>query len=116
VRPNVIAPVRTIGSVDRWFDPSSFVAGNGFGSLRRNAVIGPSFINTDLSLVKKVAVGPGHSLQLRVDAFDLFNHANFGSPGNVVGSPMFGKISRTRLPTGEAGSSRQVQLAAKLSF
>jgi len=116
VRPNVIAPVRTIGSVDRWFDPSSFAAGNGFGNLRRNTVIGPSFINTDLSVVKKVSVGADHSLQLRVDAFDLFNHANFGSPGNVVGTPMFGKISRTRLPTGEAGSSRQVQLAAKLSF
>jgi hypothetical protein len=29
---------------------------------------------------------------------------------------MFGKISRTRLPTGEAGSSRQIQFAAKLFF
>ena len=28
----------------------------------------------------------------------------------------FGKISRTRLPTGEAGLSRQIQLAAKLFF
>jgi len=29
---------------------------------------------------------------------------------------MFGKISRTRLPTGEAGSSRQIQLATRLLF
>jgi hypothetical protein len=48
--------------------------------------------------------------------FDVFNHANFGSPGNIVGSPTFGKVTRTRLPTGEAGSSRQIQLAARLSF
>jgi len=34
----------------------------------------------------------------------------------LVGAPTFGKISRTRLPTGEAGSSRRIQLAAKLSF
>ena len=116
VRPDLVAPVRIIGSVDRWFDPSSFAAATGFGNLRRNAVLGPSFVNTDLSVVKTVTVGPDHALQLRVDAFDLFNHANFGPPGNVVGSPTFGKISRTRLPTGEGGSSRQIQLVAKLAF
>ena len=116
VRPDFVAPVRIIGSVDRWFDPSSFAAANGFGNLRRNAVIGPGFVNMDLSVVRTVKAGPDRILQLRVDAFDLFNHANFGPPGNVVGSPMFGKISRTRLPTGEAGSSRQIQLAAKLFF
>jgi hypothetical protein len=116
VRPNLVAPLRIVGSVDRWFDPSSFAVGNAFGSLPRNAVPGPSFVNTDLSVVKTVTVAADHSLQLRVDAFDLFNHANFGPPGNVLGSPMFGKISRTRLPTGEAGSSRQIQVVAKLSF
>jgi hypothetical protein len=116
VRPDLIGPIRIVGSVDRWFDPSSFAAVNTFGSLRRNVVIGPSFINTDLSIVRTVIAGGNRQLQLRVDAFDVFNHANFGPPGNVVGSPMFGKISRTRLPTGEAGSSRQIQLAAKLFF
>ncbi|HEU5257269.1 MAG TPA: TonB-dependent receptor [Vicinamibacterales bacterium] len=116
VRPDLVAPVRITGSVDGWFDASSFAAANGFGNLRRNAAIGPGFVNTDLSVMKRVAAGRDRVLQLRIDAFDLFNHANFGPPGNVVGSPMFGKISRTRLPTGEAGSSRQIQLAAKLSF
>jgi hypothetical protein len=55
-------------------------------------------------------------LQLRADAFDIFNHSNFGPPGNIVGTPTFAKITRTRLPTGEAGSSRQIQLGARLSF
>ena len=36
--------------------------------------------------------------------------------GNVVDSPTFRKITRARLPTGEAGSSRQIQLAMTLSF
>ncbi len=58
----------------------------------------------------------GFQVQIRADIFDLFNHANFGPPSNVVGSPTFGKITRTRLPTSEAGSSRQIQLAVKLAF
>jgi hypothetical protein len=79
-------------------------------------VIGPSFHNTDFSIIKGVTMSQRHRWQLRVDVFNLFNHPNFGPPGNVVGSPTFGKISRTRLPTGEAGSSRQIQLAMRLSF
>src|SRR5687767_14260563 len=116
VRPDLVAPIRIIGSVDQWFDPASFAAVPRFGTLGRNVVIGPAFHNTDLSVSKAVTVASRYRLQLRVDVFDLFNHPNFGPPGNVVGSPTFGKISRTRLPTGEAGSSRQIQLAAKLSF
>jgi hypothetical protein len=115
VRPDVTGPIRIVGSVDRWFDPSVFVAVDRFGNLGRNVVIGPAFHNTDLSVVKASRFGRLGS-ELRVDVFNLFNHANFGPPGNIVDSPTFGKISRTRLPTGEAGSSRQIQLAAKLYF
>jgi hypothetical protein len=116
VRPDVTGPIRIIGSPDRWFDPSAFVAVNRFGNLGRNAVTGPAFHNTDLSVVKDVRPGGPFAVQLRVDVFDVFNHPNFGPPGNIVGSPTFGQITRTRLPTGEAGSSRQIQLAARLSF
>ena len=116
VRPDLVAPIRIIGSVDQWFDPASFAAVNRFGNLGRNVVIGPAFHNTDLSVSKVFTVASRYRVQLRADAFDLFNHPNFGPPGNVVGSPTFGKITRTRLPTGEAGSSRQIQLVAKLSF
>jgi hypothetical protein len=116
VRPDVTGPVRIVGSVDRWFDTSVFVAVDRFGNLGRNVVIGPAFHNTDLSLIKNTRPGGRLGLQFRVDVFDVFNHPNFGPPGTIVGSPTFGKITRTRLPTGEAGSSRQVQLAARLSF
>jgi hypothetical protein len=116
VRPDVTGPIRIIGSVDQWFDQSVFVAVNRFGNLGRNVVIGPPFHNTDLSIMKNMRPGGRLALQFRADVFDLFNHPNFGPPGNVVGSPTFGKISRTRLPTGEVGSSRQIQLAVRLSF
>jgi hypothetical protein len=116
VRPDLVGPIRIVGSVDQWFDPSAFAAVNGFGNLGRNAVVGPGFRNTDLSLMKNERLGTRGRLQFRVDVFDVFNTPNLGPPGNIVGSPAFGKISRTRLPTGEAGSSRQIQLAARVSF
>ena len=115
VRPDVTGPIRIVGSVDQWFDQSVFVAASHFGNLGRNVVTGPAFNNVDLSVIKNAR--PGRlTLQFRVDAFDVLNHPNFGPPGNIVGSPGFGKITRTRLPTGEAGSSRQIQLAVRMSF
>jgi hypothetical protein len=65
----------------------------------------------------KMVLLPGRlRLKLRADVFNLFNHVNLGPPGNIVGSPTFGKITRTRLPTGEAGSSRQIQFGITLSY
>jgi hypothetical protein len=115
VRPDVTGPIEIIGSVDQWFDPAPFVATGRFGTLPRNALTGPAFNNTDVTVMKEARPG-GLRLQFRVDVFDVFNHPNFASPGNIVGSPAFGKITRTRLPTGEAGSSRQIQLSLRLAF
>ncbi len=70
VRPDVTGPIRIIGSVDQWFDPSAFVAANHFGNLGRNVVIGPGFNNTDLSLIKNARPGGRLGLQFRVDVFD----------------------------------------------
>ena len=116
VRPDVTGPVRIIGDVDQWFDTSVFVAADRFGNLGRNVVIGPPFHNTDLSVIKNLRPFGRTRLQFRADVFDLFNVANLGPPGNIVGSPTFGKISRTRFSTGEAGSSRQIQLAVRVWF
>jgi carboxypeptidase family protein len=89
-----------------------------FGNLGRNALYGPGFGNTDLSLVKNLnLIGPSRA-QLRVEAFNLFNQSNFGQPGRIatVGSTSFGVISNTRFPTGDSGSARQIQFAVKLLF
>src|SRR5262249_16234931 len=116
LRPNVTGPINIIGRVDRWFDTSVFTPVANFGSSGRNVVIGPSFNTTDLSVMKNVKFRGWVRAQFRAEIFDLFNHANFGPPGNVVGTPAFGVITSTRFPTGESGSSRQIQFAVKISF
>jgi len=116
LRPDVTGPINIIGSVERWFDTSAFTAVARFGNLGRNVVIGPRFDNTDFSIIKNTKFSDRVRAQFRVEAFDLFNHANFGPPGNVVGTPAFGRITSTRFPTGESGSSRQVQFALKLIY
>ncbi|HEX4169156.1 MAG TPA: TonB-dependent receptor [Bryobacteraceae bacterium] len=125
VRPNVVAPLITglspasngaasfIGDLQ---NPQALVASNGFGDLGRNAVIGPGFADLDISLVKNTRIFERLTWQFRADAFDVFNQANFGQPGLTVGTQTLGLISSTRFPTGDSGSSRQLQLSMKLIF
>ncbi|HLJ46416.1 MAG TPA: TonB-dependent receptor [Bryobacteraceae bacterium] len=127
LRPNVTGNVitgftpSTIGSptqVTYIQNPSVFVdQGAAFGNLGRNVVIGPGFVNTDMALVKnfKLTEG-GMNIQLRADAYDLFNHANLTSPVTTVGSTLGRITGGTRVPTGDGGSSRQLQLALKFQF
>lgn len=114
LRPDVNGSIDILGGVDAWFDTSLFTAVTRFGNLGRNVVIGPTFNNTDFSITKNTKFGDSYRLQFRAEFFDVFNHANFGQPGNVADSLSFGRITSTRFPTGESGSSRQVQLAVKL--
>jgi hypothetical protein len=116
LRPDVTGPIKILGSADRWFDTSVFTAATSFGNLGRNVVVGPAFNNVDFSIVRNARIGDRIRAQLRAEFFNLFNHANLGRPGNVVGAPAFGRITSTRLPTGESGSSRQIQLVLKLTI
>ena len=79
-------------------------------------MIGPGFRNVDFSVLKNTNITESLRIQFRTEIFDLFNHANFGQPGRVVGTPTFGQITNTRFATGDSGSSRQLQFALKLIF
>jgi hypothetical protein len=52
--------------------------GNTFGNLGRNVVIGPGFSNVDIALAKNTKITERLTWQIRADAFDILNHANFG--------------------------------------
>jgi len=117
VRPDVTGPVAILGTPNRWFDIAPFVVPvNRFGNLGRNVVIGPGFNNTDFSVIKRTKLTETQLIEFRWEVFDLFNHANFGQPGRVVGTTNFGQITNTRFGTGDSGSSRQMQFALKYKF
>jgi hypothetical protein len=82
------------------------------GTARRRFFYGPGSDNFDASLEKKLGLGASRSLLLRLEAFNVFNHAQFFGPNAVNGNPdstNFGKIINANAP-------RQLQLAAKFSF
>ncbi len=98
---------------------SFYAQPTGFGNLRRNALTGPGFADSDVSLEKTTKIAESASLVVRIDAFDLLNHANFGNPtlsATGASTSTFGQISATRTAVGDAGSSRQLQFAMRLSF
>ena len=89
-----------------------------FGNLGRNALHGPGFHNVDFSVLKNTKITEAVRAQFRAEIFDILNHTNFGNPNLTAtpGSTTFGVIQSTRFPTGESGSSRQIQLTMKVIF
>ena len=75
------------GRPERWFDPGSFarpVAGF-LGDLGRNTLLGPAYVNLDLSLAKEIPLPElreGARLSLRFEFFNLFNTTNFNLPAS----------------------------------
>ncbi|HVO64420.1 MAG TPA: TonB-dependent receptor [Terriglobales bacterium] len=55
-------------------------AGPHFGSSGRNQFRGPHFRNLDLALSKTTKINERIAMQVRVEAFNIFNHPNFANP------------------------------------
>ncbi len=79
------------------------------GTAGRNIVNGPGLARTDLSLFKNIDVTRRQRVQLRVEAFNVFNQARFNNPGIQIGSPTYGVIT-------SADDGRIVQLGVKYLF
>jgi hypothetical protein len=102
-------------TVERWFDVTAFEAPEPFefGDAGKNILIGPGAANTDLSLFKNVplrARGRDFWLQLRIEAFNVFNTPQFAHPNPRVDIPAGGSI------TALSNNMRELQLGVKLLF
>jgi hypothetical protein len=120
-----------VGTPSCWFNPSAFAvppAGD-FGNAGRNILRGPAFAQFDPALHKDFAITERRKITVGVEAYNLFNHPNFGVPSNTQspfslggnGDAVFkdaagnfadnaGQILTT------AGTARQIQLAGRFTF
>jgi outer membrane receptor protein involved in Fe transport len=111
-RPHLVGnPRLETRTPERWFNTRAFAmpAPGTFGNAGRNIVEGPGLQTINVSIVKNIPIRESVSLQFRAEAFNLFNHANFGLPDLFFGSPTFGSVSSASAP-------RHIQFGLKLLF
>jgi len=108
-----------------WFDPATFSQEpiGTFGNVKRNFFHGPGYNYSNFEVYKNIPVGSSESryFQLRLEAYNAFNHANFAGPnGNFgAGSPVFGSITSVDQPVNTGGDpqpARALQLGGKFYF
>jgi len=118
-RPNVVPGVSdqvANPSLAQWFNTAAFTqpAPFTFGNASRTIpnVMGPRLINTDFALYKDFRIREKYIVDLRGEAFNLWNRPDFGNPNLVVGTPTFGTITSllvNPLP-------RNIQLSMRVTF
>jgi hypothetical protein len=102
----------------QWVNPAAFAAPalGVQGTANRNPFYGPGLNFWDMALEKNLHFTESMWVQLRLETFDTFNHANFAPPvNNVSAGPAFGTIDNV-LPISTTGAGRVVQLAGKFYF
>jgi len=100
----------------KWFntsifsEPANFQLGNAPRVLPN--VRTPGYVDADMSLFKNNYIGARelYNIQLRVEAFNAFNHPVFNGPDTSPADANFGVI------TSQSNTNRQLQLAAKFIF
>jgi len=81
------------------------------GDVKQFAFSGPGQISTDAGVEKDTKVREGMSFNLRIEMFNVFNHANFtGVTGNANSGAQF--VRPLTLPWSYWSSKRQVHLLA----
>ncbi len=113
-----------LGRPGQWFDPSAFVlpAQGTPGNAGRGSIIGPNLRVLDLALIKHARwskLGPAGRLEFRLEAFNVFNRVNFGSPSLIAFSgaqPNEQPLANFGVIRSTITSSRQIQLGIRAAF
>lgn len=124
--PTGVTGVPGVGSGASFYNRQISDAGvgsNGFsipgldqiGNSGRNSVFGPHFFNTDLALQKDIFLRESLIFQLRVDAYNAFNHINLGNPSGNIQTATGGAITQGA-GVGGSANPRQLQFSGRFQF
>jgi hypothetical protein len=110
-------------SIGEWINPAAFavpVSGT-FGNAPRNIARGPGAWQIDLGASKRIPLSESIRIEFRSEAFNIFNHPQYGLPRAIFGVSGFGSINQTvntTTPVSPVGSGtpREMQFALKLVF
>ena len=82
------------------------------GALQRRTFTGPNVFDMDAALFKETRIREEMSIELRMEALNVFNHPNFWvQSGNLsIDSPQFGQVTNT------LGLPRQMQFSIRFKF
>jgi hypothetical protein len=124
-RPNVIMGIPLIPpggpTPSAWINPAAFAipAPGAFGDAPRDVAWGPGFWQADVGAIKRIPLAERYQLQFRIEAFNIFNRAQYGAPLSDLsaGPGEFGVITQpvNTTPIG-SGTPRQIQLALRIEF
>jgi hypothetical protein len=114
-RPNLVGDPRLENpTVDQWFNVAAFaVPLNQFGDSGRNILRTPGYWNVDLGLQKNIGIGRNREVQVRLEAFNVFNHINWAllNAAVAIDQPATaGKI------TSMSGRPRQLQFGLRFVY
>lgn len=103
-----------------WLNLAAFTApaSGTWGNTPKNVASGPSVWQDDMALSKNLHLWERYTLNMRAEAFNIFNRAQWGLPNSSFSSPSsFGTIT-TVLNSGTTGigTARELQFAARLNF
>jgi hypothetical protein len=107
------------------FSAADFATSTNFmGDVGRNAFRGPGFLGGDLSVKKDFAITEHMTFQIGLNAYNWFNHANYGSPYPNTNAPFFGQVAFMQFtPTSPYGAfaaaatdQRIAQITGKFIF
>lgn len=114
---------RSTPGVNQYFDTTPFSEEplGTFGNASRNYFHGPGFNYSNLDIIKNFPLGAEgkRRLEMRLEAYNAFNHANFAPPSGNFSSSRFGRSTDVIVsadPNADPSPGRSIQLVGKLYF